>query len=129
VSPEFATRFVIEWLGAWNAHDIDRILSHYSDDFEMFSPAIARVTGNAAGSIRGKQAVGEYWVKALALYPNLEFVHVCSLIGVDGLVVYYIGVAQKRVVEVFNFDRDGLVARSHAYYEVTTPSEMERSHS
>jgi hypothetical protein len=129
VSPEFATRFVIEWLGAWNAHDIDRILSHYSEDFEMFSPAIARVTGSATGSIRGKQAVGEYWVKALTLHPNLEFVHVCSLIGVDSLVVHYIGVANRRVVEVFNFDSDGLVSRAHAYYEVTAPSEIDRSHS
>lgn len=36
-----ANEFAAEWIEAWNAHDIDRILSHYTDDFEMNSPLIA----------------------------------------------------------------------------------------
>ena len=30
-----ANEFAAEWIEAWNAHDLDRILSHYTDDFEM----------------------------------------------------------------------------------------------
>lgn len=29
---EFAVKFVEEWQGAWNSHDAERILVHYSDD-------------------------------------------------------------------------------------------------
>lgn len=53
---ELASRFTSEWLQAWNEHDLDRVLSHYSDDFEMFSPVIVQVTGNQEGRLQGKQA-------------------------------------------------------------------------
>lgn len=118
MSPELAARFTSEWLEAWNAHDIDRILNHYSDEFEMSSPVIARLTGISEGCIKGKQDVRRYWVKALAKYPSLAFVHVCTLIGVDSLVIHYVGAANRKVAEVFHFNREGLVSRSHAYYEV-----------
>src|ERR1700723_3107179 len=37
MTSELALRFA-EWIAAWNAHDLPRILSHYADDFEMSSP-------------------------------------------------------------------------------------------
>ena len=35
-------RFAAEWIEAWNAHDLERILAHYADDFEMASPSSCR---------------------------------------------------------------------------------------
>jgi ketosteroid isomerase-like protein len=32
VTREFADPFAEEWIAAWNAHDLPRILSHYEDD-------------------------------------------------------------------------------------------------
>jgi hypothetical protein len=122
VNLELADRFAGEWIAAWNAHDIDRILSHYSEDFEMSSPVVGRIAGVAGGRLQGKQAVRAYWTKALASYPSLEFIHVCTMIGVDSLVIHYIGVAGRRVAEAFHFDREGLVTHSHAYYEAKAPS-------
>lgn len=114
---EFANHFVSEWLQAWNAHDLDRILSHYSDDFEMFSPVIAQVTGHKEAHLQGKQAVGAYWAKALALFTNLQFSHICTLMGVDSVIINYLGATGKRVAEVFQFNSQGLVVRAHAHYE------------
>jgi len=37
----FAERFGADWIAAWNSHDLDRVLTHYEDDFEMSSPLIA----------------------------------------------------------------------------------------
>jgi hypothetical protein len=122
VNLELADRFAGEWIAAWNAHDIDRILSHYSEDFEMSSPVVGRIAGVAGRRLQGKQAVRAYWTKALASYPGLEFIHVCTMIGVDSLVIHYIGVAGRRVAEAFHFDREGLVTHSHAYYEAKAPS-------
>jgi hypothetical protein len=117
MNEEFASRFTSEWLQAWNAHDLDRVLSHYSDDFEMFSPVIVQVTGNREGRLRGKQAVAAYWSKALGMFPNLHFTPICTLVGVDSLVIHYHGPTGKRVAEVFQFNADGLVVRAHAHYE------------
>ena len=36
LSGDFVHRFAAEWIAAWNSHDLERILAHYTDDFEMF---------------------------------------------------------------------------------------------
>ena len=41
ISPQFAAQFAEEWVAVWNSRDLDRILAHYADDFEMASPYIA----------------------------------------------------------------------------------------
>lgn len=117
MNSEFADLFTSEWLQAWNDHDLDRVLSHYSDDFEMYSPVIIEVTGNQEGRLQGKEAVGAYWAKALALFPNLQFTHICTLVGVNSLVIHYLGATGKRVAEVFQFNTKGLVICAHAHYE------------
>ncbi|EIC29135.1 MULTISPECIES: nuclear transport factor 2 family protein [Methylomicrobium] len=114
---ELAERFAKNWLDAWNAHDLPRILAHYTDDFEMSSPVIIQVTGNPEGRLQGKQAVGAYWTKALALFPNLRFEPICTLIGVNSIVIHYMGATGKRVAEVFHFNEAGLVCRAQAHYE------------
>jgi ketosteroid isomerase-like protein len=44
------------WLAAWNAHDLERILAHYSEDVELVSPFVAKLTGRSEGGVRGKAA-------------------------------------------------------------------------
>lgn len=117
VDAAFAQAFAKEWLEAWNAHDLARVLSHYSDDFEMCSPVIVQVTGKAEGRLQGKEAVGAYWARALALFPDLKFTPLCTLLGVDSITLHYVGATGKRVAEVFQFNPQGQVVRAHAHYE------------
>lgn len=112
-----AEHFAKEWLDAWNSHDLDRILSHYSDDFEMTSPVITVVTGHPGGKLKGKAAVRAYWAKALSLFPDLQFTHICTLQGIRSVVIHYYGTTGNRVAEVFSFNDDGLVYQAHAHYE------------
>jgi hypothetical protein len=114
---ESAEQFANDWLSGWNAHDLPRILAHYSEDFEMSSPVITQVTGNPDGTLKGKQAVGEYWAKALRLFPDLKFTHICTLLGINSVVIHYYGATGKRVAEVFSFNEAGLVCKAHAHYE------------
>ena len=37
-------QFAKEWIESWNSHDIDKILNHYSDDFEITTPMIKKNT-------------------------------------------------------------------------------------
>jgi ketosteroid isomerase-like protein len=46
-----AIRFAKEWIAAWNAHDLDLILAHYTDDFEMSTPFIAKLSGEPSGTL------------------------------------------------------------------------------
>jgi hypothetical protein len=38
-----AQEFAIEWIAAWNSHDLERILGHYADDVEVTSPLVETV--------------------------------------------------------------------------------------
>ena len=115
IEPGFAERFAKEWVAAWNAHDLDRILSHYDDDFEMSSPLIARLVGERSGKLRGKVAIREYWTQALAAAPDLRFELLSVLAGVDGVVVYYRG-HRGLAAETFQFGANGKVRAAAAHY-------------
>lgn len=40
-----AMKLANEWVAAWNAHDLERILAHYEEFVELTSPAAARLLG------------------------------------------------------------------------------------
>lgn len=111
----FADHFAADWIDAWNTHDLDRVLSHYTDDFDMSSPVIIKVAGEPSGTLRGKEAVGSYWAKALQLIPDLHFELISTLVGVNSITLYYKS-ARGLSAEVFHFNRDGKVTRAYAHY-------------
>lgn len=119
----FARQFAADWIAAWNSHDLDRILSHYSDDFEMSSPLIVHAASEPSGKLRGKRAVGAYWARALTprtltLMPDLHFKLVTTLVGVDNITLYYRS-NRRLVAEVFEFGPDGKVLRAAAHYALS----------
>ena len=113
---EFISKFTNDWLSAWNSHDLERILSHYADDFEMSSPAIVQLEVSPSGVLRGKAAVGAYWANALNAFPDLKFELLSVLLGVNSLALHYKGVHDRQVTEVFEFDGAGKVVRAVAHY-------------
>jgi ketosteroid isomerase-like protein len=38
INPDEGDAFAEDWIAAWNAHDLDRVLSHYADDIVFLSP-------------------------------------------------------------------------------------------
>ena len=53
LTKERAMEFAKEWIDAWNAHDLNRILSHYSCDFEKASSRIVQVMNEPTGKLKG----------------------------------------------------------------------------
>lgn len=115
INKAFSDNFATEWIDAWNKHDLDRILSHYTNDFEMSSPAIVRLIDEPTGILKGKETVGAYWAKALRLNPDLQFQLIDALAGVDSITLYYKGV-RGLSAEVLHFNIDGKVRRAYAHY-------------
>ncbi len=113
---KFTKSFANEWVNAWNAHDIERVLSHYADDFEICSPIIAQLLGEPSGTLRGKSAVGAYWRKALQLLPDLRFELISVLIGVRSVTLYYKGARDRLSAEVFDFNASGQIIKAVAHY-------------
>lgn len=118
IEKDFAEEFARDWIESWNSHNLDRILSHYSDQFEMFSPKIILIAGEPSGTLKGKDAVGNYWAKALNLIPDLRFELIALLIGVNSLTLTYKGAQGQLAAEVFHFAPDNKVTRAYAHYVV-----------
>lgn len=116
IDQAFAEHFAADWIASWNAHDLDRILAHYADNFEMTSPVIVQIAGEPSGKLRGKQAVGAYWRKALQLIPDLHFELLSVLVGVGSITLYYKGARGRLAAEVFHFGADRKVVKAFAHY-------------
>lgn len=110
--------FADEWIAAWNAHDLDRILSHYADDIVFRSPVVRERYGKASGEVRGKVELRDYWSGAFRPgAPDLRFELIGVLAGVDGGAIRYFSTTRGcEVVEVFAFNAEGRVSAAAAYY-------------
>jgi len=113
----WARAFAAEWIEAWNSHDLDRILSHYTDDFEMSSPLIVERMGVAEGVLRGKQSIRPYWQRGLDARPPLHFELRDVLVGVNTIIIYYLSTTRNRMVaEVLTLNGDRRVVAGAGVY-------------
>lgn len=112
-----AHSFTAAWLAAWNAHDLEAALSHFSDDAVFTSPLAAELVPGSRGVIRGKEALRAYWTMGLARNPGLHFELEGAYVGADVIVIHYRNHRGMLVCEVLEV-ADGMVTRGHATYAV-----------
>lgn len=111
----FALEFARDWIAAWNRGDLERILAHYRDDFEMRSPLIAQRGFSPDGVLRGKDAVRPYWSAGLAAAkPPLRFELADAYAGVNTVAIHYRSAGRRYVVEVLELDDDRRAIRGSA---------------
>lgn len=113
---EKALRIASDWIDSWNRHDIDAIMSHYSDDVELISPNVIRLLGDESGTVKGKDALREYFKKGLAAFPELRFETIEVFTGVDSLVLYYRRHNGPTGAEVMELNREDKIVRVIAHY-------------
>ena len=107
----FAQQFAMDWIDAWNEHDVDRLLRHFSGDFEAWAPAIALVNCDSAGILRSKAAVMASWGHARQLIRDVRFELISTLVGETSVTLYYKGVRGRLAAETFCFGPDLKVVR------------------
>jgi ketosteroid isomerase-like protein len=119
MTDEEARAFAAQWAGAWNERAVERVLSRFDDDVSFTSPTALAVVGVA--TVRGKEALREYWNAALARIGSLRFEVVRVLW--DGtareMAIIYdseIDGRRKRVSENLVFGRNGLVVSAEVFH-------------
>jgi ketosteroid isomerase-like protein len=108
--------FASEWVSAWNAHDLDRVVSHYEEDVVLSSPRIKLILGKDDGTIRGKAALRDYMGMALKKVPDLRFTLDRVFSGVNAVVLEFHTTDGRHGAEFMEFGRNGLVSRVSATY-------------
>jgi hypothetical protein len=125
LSADLIANFEREWISAWNAHDIDRILSHYREDVEFVSPIAARA-GAPHGTLRDRSELRAYFERGLATYPALHFQPIAALAGVGSIALHYRAVEGREAIEVMELDAGGQVRRAAVHY-TAIPTKIARS--
>jgi len=115
-----ARAFADEWAAAWNDRAVERVLSRFDDDVSFTSPTALAVVGVA--TVRGKQALRDYWNTALARIGSLRFA--VDRVSWDPLsrelaLIYVSDTGRKkRVSENLVFGANGLVVSAEVFHGV-----------
>ena len=70
------------WLDAFNAHDLEKLLSLYDDNAKHFSPKLKIRRPETNGLVTGKTALRDWWRDAFDRLPTLRY-RVTSLTAND----------------------------------------------
>lgn len=111
------TNFAEEWLDAWNSHDLDKIMEHYSENIDFVSPIIQQMGINAEGKISTKDNLREYFSKALQKYSDLHFEFYHELRGAHSTVLFYRSVNNSFSAEYMELNNEGKVSKVRAHYK------------
>jgi predicted ester cyclase len=104
------------WVAAWNAHDLDLIMTHYEDAIELVSPVAASLLGTPDGKVAGKPNLRAYFQRGLEAYPELHFRLGDVLWGINSIVLYYTNQKGTRTGEFMELSATGKVVRVVANY-------------
>ena len=113
---EGAWNLAKQWVAAWNAHDLDLIMTHYDDAVELTSPVAAQLLSTSDGKVIGKASVRAYFQRGLSAYPELRFGLEDVLWGVNSVVLYYTNHKGTRTAEFMELSAMGKVVRVVANY-------------
>src|ERR1700756_2085862 len=114
-----AQAFARQWVRDWNAHDVDALLEHFTDDVVFTSSVAVRIFGGD-GVLRGKEALRKYWSEGVRLIPDLHFEVLALYVGISTLVINYRNQAGGVVSEVLTFE-GSLVREGHGTYLAQPP--------
>lgn len=111
-----AEAFAGTWIAAWNSHDLERILTLYSDSIVATSPLIVERLGRPDGTIRSKSELRAYFARSLGPDSRLHFELIEAFAGVDSLALSYRNHRGQRVVEMLRLDVGGRIERAVVHH-------------
>jgi predicted SnoaL-like aldol condensation-catalyzing enzyme len=107
------------WFEAFNAHNLEKLLSLYDDDAEHFSPKLKNRHPETAGLVVGKNALQTWWQDAFDRLPSLKYKVTSLTSNSDRVFMEYIRtVADEEnmlVAEVLEI-KEGKIIASRVYH-------------
>lgn len=116
LTPSSTHTFATSWYAAWNAHNLNAIMSHYAPTIRHSSPFIKRYNGTDDLALEGLAAVRDYFGRALERNPTLRFDPLHSATGLDSVILVYRRMTGDLAAEIFFFDDQMKIVRSVSHY-------------
>jgi hypothetical protein len=106
-----------EWIAAWNAHDVEAVLRHYSDGAVLVSEGVKSRLGRADGLLRGKDELREYFRMGLVQDPQLHFELETVFFSPTGYAVAYRRASSRRSLDIVEWDAAAELARTIVVFD------------
>jgi hypothetical protein len=107
----------LQWIEYWNNHDIAKVMEHYADDVQFYSPTVSRRWNIEEGKLQGKDAVEKHFQKGLEEVPGMHFSFHSILFGINSVVLFYKRETGILAADVVTFNDEGKVSEVRAFYE------------
>ncbi|MFA9212684.1 MAG: nuclear transport factor 2 family protein [Candidatus Methylacidiphilales bacterium] len=112
-------QIAIKWFEAFNEHNLENLLSLYSDNAQHFSPKLKIRQPETNGLIIGKNALRTWWADAFERLPNLHYMVTSLTANEQRVFMEYIRQVPNEddmlVAEVLEIDK-GLIIVSRVYH-------------
>ena len=118
LTAEGAQELARRWVEAWNAHDLERVLSFFDEAVQMSSPGIIKQGISADGRLKGKATLRIYWTRVFAALPNLRFELLDVSASPDGVVLRYRNDRDMVICEYLKLNAGGLIVEGAANWPV-----------
>ncbi|MFP9115756.1 nuclear transport factor 2 family protein [Flavobacterium sp. RHBU_3] len=108
-----------EWINAFNAQDLDKLVGLYAEDAWHFSPKLKVRQPETNGLVKGRPALREWWKGSYDRIPTLFYKLLTVTANNDRVFIEYIREAEGEepmpVAEVFDV-KDGEIVFSRVYH-------------
>ncbi len=112
-------QIALDWIAAFNTHDVDAILKLYDDNAIHFSPKLKVREPQTNGFVIGKIQMKQWWDDAFTRLPSLNYELINLIVDENNLLMEYKrtvdGEADMMVAEVLEI-QNGLIVKSRVYH-------------
>ena len=113
------TQIAERWFAAFNAHDLEALLSLYADDAQHFSPKLKIRQPETEGWVKGKDALRNWWQDSFDRLPTLQYIPTSFTANDERVIMEYIrkvsGETDMLIAEVLEI-KTGLIVGSRVYH-------------
>lgn len=112
-------QIALDWIAAFNAHNVEAILKLYDDNAIHFSPKLKVREPQTNGFVIGKIQMKQWWDDAFIRLPSLNYELINLIANENNLLMEYNrtvdGEADMMVAEVLEI-QNGLIVKSRVYH-------------
>jgi len=109
----------MRWFEAFNEHDLEKLLSLYSDTAQHYSPKLKIRRPETNGLVSGKDALREWWQDAFERLPTLHYAPTSFTANEDRIFMEYVrmvdGEEDMLIGEVLEV-KNGVIVASRVYH-------------
>ena len=113
------TTIAQQWFNAFNAHNLEQLLTLYNDNAQHYSPKLKIRQPETNGLIKGKDALRAWWKDSFERLPSLKYIPTRFIANDTSVFMEYTrqvnGEENMTVGEVLEI-KDGLITASRVYH-------------